>query len=306
MCTGTDLSKLKVIMMKATFQHGLAAVLAMSGFVLPAAAQSPKSIVFVSGPKDHGRMGNARHEYEKDLAVLKSCIDSLNLKDVRTQAFNGKAPGMRMLSNAAAIVLESSGDRTPEETHALFPQDALTDHKSYDPYTTERLNEFDQMMKKGVGLVAIHYTTWVNNELGRKYWLEWLGGVADYGQDDSKVLVTKWSAKPVDTEHPILRGIKPWTYEQEEFFFKERLPDDPRRTPLLTVTRPDGGDAEVVSWAVERAGGGRGFVFTGSDFHKSLSIEQHRRILANAILWAAKIEVPAGGVSCQVPEDLLK
>jgi hypothetical protein len=269
-------------------------------------AQDQKTIVFVSGPKDHGRMGNARHEYERDLAVLKACIDNSNLTGVRTMAFNGKAPNIRLLSNAATIVLESSGDRTPEETHAIFPQDALTDHKTYDPFTLDRLSQFDQLMKKGVGLVAIHYTTWVNNELGRKYWLDWLGGVADYGQDDSKVLVTKWSAAPVNKDHPILRGIKPWTYDQEEFFFKELLPEDKRRTPLLAVTRPTGGDAEVVSWAVERPGGGRGFVFTGSDFHKSHSIEMHRRMLANAILWSAKIEVPSGGVSCQVPEDLLK
>ena len=267
-------------------------------------AQDVKTIVFVSGPKDHGR--TARHEYEKDLAVLKYCIDNSNLTGVRTQAYNGKAPSIRVLSNAAAIVMESSGDRTPEETHALFPQDAVTDHKTYDAYTLDRLNQFDQLMQKGAGLVAIHYTTWVNNELGRKYWLDWLGGVADYGQDDSKVLVTKWSATPANTQHPILRGIKPWTYDQEEFFFKEKLPEDARRTPLLTVTRPAGGDAETVSWAVERKGGGRGFVFTGSDFHKNLSIEQHRRMLLNGILWAAKIEVPSGGAACNVPEELLK
>ena len=269
-------------------------------------AQDVKTIVFVSGPKDHGRMGNARHEYEKDLAVLKYCIDNANLTGVRTQSYNGKAPNIRALNNAAAIVLESSGDRTPEETHAIFPQDAVTDHKTYDSFTLERLNQFDQLMKKGAGLVAIHYTTWVNNELGRKYWLDWLGGVADYGQDDSKVFVTKWSAAPMNAQHPILRGIKPWTYEQEEFFFKERLPEDSRRTPLLAVTRPTGGDAEVVSWAVERSGGGRGFVFTGSDFHKNLAIEQHRRMLLNGILWAAKIDVPAGGAACNVPDDLMK
>ena len=279
-------------------------VVAMCGFA--AHAQETKTIVFVSGPKDHGPIGNARHEYEKDLNVLKYCIDNAGLKDVRTRAFNGKAPSIRMLSNASAIVLESSGDRTPEETHAIFPQDALTDHKSYDPYTLDRLNQFDQLMKKGAGLVALHYTTWVNNELGRKYWLDWLGGVADYGQDDSKVFVTKWSAKPMNPDHPILRGVTPWTYDQEEFFFKELLPEDSRRTPLLAVTRPTGGDAEVVSWAVQRPGGGRGFVFTGSDFHKSHAIDQHRRMLTNAILWAAKIEVPEGGVSCKVPDELLK
>ncbi|MBZ5621954.1 MAG: hypothetical protein LAQ69_24995 [Acidobacteriia bacterium] len=85
-------------------------------------AQDAKTIVFVSGPKDHGPMGNARHEYEKDLAVLKACIDNSNLKDVRTRAFNGKAPNMRVLGNAAAIVLESCGDRTPEEPTPSFPR----------------------------------------------------------------------------------------------------------------------------------------------------------------------------------------
>src|SRR5215216_699560 len=111
----------------------------------PSAPPNAKTIVFVSGPKDHGRIGNARHEYQRDLAVLKYCIDNANLKDVRTVEFNGKAPGMRFLNNAAAIVLHSSGDRIPEETHALLPQDAVTDHKSYDTYTTDRLNQFDQL-----------------------------------------------------------------------------------------------------------------------------------------------------------------
>jgi len=270
----------------------------------PAATPDQKTIIFVAGPKDHGRVD--RHEYQKDLAVLKYCVDNMGLKNVRTQLFNGKAPGMRILSNASALVLESSGDRIPEETHALLPQDALTDHKSYDPYTLDRLKQIDGLMKQGTGLVSIHYSTWINNELGGKYWLDWLGGVANWGQDDSKVLVTKWSAAPIKSEHPILRGITPWVYEQEEFFFKETMPPDPRRTPLLAVTRPAGGDAETVSWAVEREGGGRGFVFTGSDFHKNMEILQHRRMLLNGVLWAARIEIPGGGASCSVPEELLK
>jgi hypothetical protein len=280
----------------------LLAVIAVS---LPAMAQDQKTILFVAGPKDHGRVD--RHEYYKDLAVLKYCIDNAGLKNVRTQLFNGKAPDLRILRNASAIVLESSGDRTPEETHALLPQDAFTDHKRYDPYSTDRLNQIDELMKRGMGIVSIHYSTWINNELGGKYWLDWLGGVANWGQDSSKVLVAKWSAAPIKSEHAILRGITPWTYENnEEFFFKETMPPDQRRTPLLEVTRPTGGDAETVSWAVEREGGGRGFVFTGSDFHKNMEIVQHRRLLVNGILWAAKIDVPSGGSTCTPPEELLK
>src|SRR6185436_11594198 len=104
---------------------------------------------------------------------LKYCVDNSGLKNVRTQLVNGKAPNIRVLKNASAIVLESSGDRTPEETHALLPQDALTDHKTYDAYTLDRLNQIDQLMKQGTGLVSIHYSTWINNLTGGKYWLDW-------------------------------------------------------------------------------------------------------------------------------------
>jgi type 1 glutamine amidotransferase len=280
------------------------AAFGLASIVFPALAQDQKTILFVAGPKDHGRP--ARHEYERDLTVLKYCVDNAGLTNVRTQLVSGKAPSLQRLKNASVLVMESSGDRTPEETHALLPQDALTDHKSYDPYTTDRLKQIDQLMKQGMGIVSIHYSTWINNELGGKYWLDWLGGVANWGQDDSKVVVTKWSAAPIKSDHPILRGLTPWSYEEEEFFTKETMPPDPRRTPLLAVTRPTGGDAETVSWAVQREGGGRGFAFTGSDFHKSLAIMQHRRMLVNGILWAAKIEVPAGGVNCAPPDDLLK
>ena len=80
--------------------------------------------------------------------MLKYCVDNMGLNNVRTQLFNGKAPAMRILKNASAIVLESSGDRIPEETHALLPQDALTDHKSYDPYTLDRLKQIDVSLAK--------------------------------------------------------------------------------------------------------------------------------------------------------------
>src|SRR3954470_13128884 len=102
--------------MKSWKAFGCIVTLAVATLTLPAVAQDQKLILFVAGPKDHGRVD--RHEYLKDLTVLKYCIDNAGLKNVRTQLVNGKAPAMRVLNSAAAIVLESSGDRTPEETHA--------------------------------------------------------------------------------------------------------------------------------------------------------------------------------------------
>jgi type 1 glutamine amidotransferase len=268
-------------------------------FLSIAQAQVPKTIVFVGGPKDHGAPD--RHEYLKDLKVLKYCIDrSPAGKDLKTLVFNGKVPDLKRFTNVAAIVLESSGDRIGQETHALFPQDATTDGKTYDPYTLEQLKQFDALMKGGTGLVAIHYTTWINNPTGRKYFADWLGGYYEDGY--SKVVKDNWAVEPANDDHPILRGVHAWSYS-EEFFTKERLPDDPRRTTLLTG-KSETGVSSVLSWAVERSGGGRGFVMTGSDFHKNLSNEQHLRLLLNGVAWAAKLDVPPAGMTCELGNEL--
>jgi len=52
--------------------------------------------------------------------------------------------------------------------------------------------------------------------------------------------------------------------------------------------------------------GGRGFVMGGMDKHANLLLEDNRRQLLNGIVWAARIEVPAGGVASTVSEDVMK
>jgi hypothetical protein len=115
---------------------------------------------------------------------------------------------------------------------------------------------------------------------------------------------------------------------REEFYIRLRMPEtDPRRTPLLiaTPTAPTrlpaltqpmvpGGppspltdpnvEPSLVSWAIQRDGRGRGFVMTGMDWFSNLSIEPFRRQLLNGIVWAANLEVPAGGVQCAIPADI--
>jgi type 1 glutamine amidotransferase len=268
---------------------------------LAVSAFAQKEIVFVAGPKDHGVPG--RHEYGKALTLLKGCIDSAALKGISTKMYMGQPPDASELKNAAVIVLNSSGDRVPKEAHAIFPQDATTDHATYDAATMERLQKFDGLMKKGVGIAIIHYTTWVNNPTGRKYFMEWAGGYYEDGY--SKVVRSTWHVEPAKVTHPILNGITtPWTYD-EEFFTKERLSDDPHRVTLLTGTS-DTGVTSDLAWSIERAGGGRGFVMTGADIHKNMLVEQHRRLILNGIVWAAKLKVPAGGMSCDVTEDMIK
>ena len=289
-------------------------LVAVAGLSTRAAA--PTRLVFVAGPKDHGAPG--AHEHEKDLAALKGCLEQSNVADVRVDLYTGTVPSVDQLTNAAVIVMESSGDRFQNEQHALFPFDGATDHQGYDAATSDRLRQIDALTKKGLGVVVFHYATYVNNATARRYLQDWTGGYYESGY--SRTVNTEWTAAPAASRHPILSGVTPWT-SREEFYIRLRAPEDPRRTPLIiaTPTAPTrlpaltapmvpGGppspltspdvEPSLVSWAVERDGGGRGFVMTGVHAHENLQIESHRRLLLNGIVWAARLPVPAGGVTC--------
>jgi hypothetical protein len=57
-----------------------------------------------------------------------------------------------------------------------------------------------------------------------------------------------------------------------------------------------------VSWAFNRADGGRSIVWGGSDFHDNMhNVADYRRFLLNAITWIAGLDVPQGGVAAPPP-----
>ena len=61
----------------------------------------------------------------------------------------------------------------------------------------------------------------------------------------------------------------------------------------------------MLAWVVERPDGGRGFGFTGGHFHKNWGDANFHKLVLNAILWTAGLDVPAAGVERQVtPEEL--
>ncbi len=56
-------------------------------------------------------------------------------------------------------------------------------------------------------------------------------------------------------------------------------------------------------WAVERPDGGRGFGFTGGHFHLNWQNDEQRRLLLNALVWLAKLDVPEGGIDSPPVSD---
>lgn len=281
----------------------ISALLLMGLFCFPGqTVGQTKKIVFLAGPKDHGVPG--RHEYEKDLRLLAQCLEnSPNLKEVSTQVYVGRAPrDLNELKDASAIVILSSSDRAEDETHPLFPPDPSTDHHGYDAETTAYLKELDEMIKeKGIGVVVFHYANWVENWAARGYFFDWTGGL--WVQMVSRNPNDQWQMEPKNTSHPVLRGVKPWTY-RDEVFSRFFLPEDPGRTDLLigTPAKSDIGP-QVAAWAYQREDGGRGFVMGGVDYHDNMQIEDYRRFLLNGIVWAAGIQVPAAGVQSSVSKE---
>lgn len=262
-------------------------------FLVPAkASDKPRKVVLIAGAPDANHPAGT-HEYEKSVRLLRRCLEtSPNLRGITVEAhFNGWPRDDSTLNDADTIVVISSGSDRREQDHPLLAAD--------------RLKTLDRQMRRGCGLVAIHWTTFVPNEPVGERMLDWIGGYFDYQSgppprrwaSDIRTLTT--TAQPADNRHPINRGIAPFLVK-EEFYYQIRFqPDDKRRTPILQA-RIEGKD-HVVAWAVQRADGGRGFGFTGGHFFTNWYVDDFRKLVLNAIVWTAGAEVPIGGVLSTPP-----
>lgn len=262
------------------------AAIAMSGGIKKPAARL-KKIVLIAGPiTGHDKH---THEYEKNVLLIKHLLDtSPNLKNLRTEAyFNGWPQDERTLDNADTIVLISDGSDHNELDHPL--------------YVGDRRKTLEKQMRRGCGLLLFHWSTFAPARFHDQT-TDWVGGYFDYetGQTANKWFsaIQTWTGPTAlgTPSHPISRGVKPFTV-QEEFYYRIRFrPNDPRVTPILLTRPPNETQDYPVGWTVERSDGGRGFGFTGGHFYKNWSLPDYRKLLLNAIVWTAGMEVPEGGV----------
>ena len=178
-------------------------------------------------------------------------------------------------------------------------------------------------MKKGVGLACIHYATEPTLEKGETEWLQWIGGAFEVNWSVNPHWNADFAKLP---RHPITQGVKPFSIT-DEWYFPDRFPEEMKGVMPILTTAPrthheagemalmkemppvreavKKGEPQHVAWAIERSDGGRGFGFTGAHFHRNWGNENFRKLVLNALLWTAKVEVPSDGVQCQLtPEDL--
>jgi type 1 glutamine amidotransferase len=260
-----------------------------------------KKIIFIAGPPSHGP---GQHEHRAGCLLLKSCLD--RVPGVTSVVYsNGWPTDPKAFDDAAAIVVYSDGGAG----HPLLQDD--------------HLKIIGALMDRGVGLACLHYAVEPTIEKGQKEFLDWIGGAFEINWSVNPDWAAEFKTLP---DHPIARGVQPFKIE-DEWYFHMRFRDDMKGvTPLLmavpgesTTKRNDGphegnpvvrelvarGEPQCVAWAAERAGGGRGFGFTGAHFHHNWGDDNFRKLVLNAILWTAKVEVPKTGVvSVITPEQL--
>ena len=272
------------------------------------APPEPVRLVFIAGPNDHCGE-NPCHRYIEDLTLLKECLVALE-GDITFDVtlYVGERPPVGTLDEVAAVVVHSSADRKLGEWHGLFPQNQ--DSAGYDAEYQQFLEDFDAQIARGMGLMVLHYSTWVDHPTAQARYLEWIGGHYQRGQsrvdgdqstDGTTAIETVALARP---DHPVLRGVTPWTTEAEYYYNLRFRDDDPRFTPLLTSDLPvDDPQTHTIAWCVERADGGRGLGFTGAHSPRNMYLDDFRKFVLNAIAWTARVEVPRGGFTSVVSES---
>lgn len=272
---------------------GTAAWLGLLLGTLTAGAAEPRRLLLVAGPPSHGY---GAHEHLAGFRLAAEWIEQYATGVVVTVS-DGWPADPALVTGADAIIINSDGAKgSVAAAHAA---------------------ELEQAAARGAGIGLIHWALDVPAGPVRGQTLDWLGGYFETG----------WSVNPawdatvtVAAGHPITRGVRPFAIRDEWYFnmrFREGLAGV---TPLLQAVPPDGvrerpdgpysnnpqvrtarGTSEVLAWASERAGGGRGFGFTGLHDHWNWAHPDYRKFLLNAFVWLAGAEVPAAGVASPAP-----
>jgi type 1 glutamine amidotransferase len=258
----------------------------LRGIVLALAASSliaaDAKIVLLAGTPSHPP---GMHEYNAGMILLAQCLRQN--PGVNPVVVKGGWPADEsVFDGAAAVVFFMDGG----VKHAALPH----------------LELLAKLAKRGVGMGALHYGVDVPVDPGGPPFLELLGGF--YEKDYSRNPINDVMLTQASPQHPVSHGWASYQLKDEWYFHIRFRPFDPRFTPILTAALPkDAPATEPLAWAIERADGGRGFGFTGGHFHSNWGQLESRRLVLNALLWIAKVPVPAGGVKCDIaPEDLTK
>ncbi len=264
-------------------------------------AGAKKKIVFVAGRASHAP---GEHEHRAGCMLLAEHLNKSGLPVEAVVVTNGWPEDKSVFDGASAVIIYSDGGGG----HPAMQQ----------------LADLRKMAEAGVGIGCIHYAVEIPKGEPGDAFLDLIGG---YFETDWSVN-PHWDASFKLPQHEITRGVNDFDIRDEWYYHMRFRKDMEGVTPILSdlppgdsLSRPDGAhsgnphvreavlerkEPQHVMWAFERPenlGGGRGFGFTGGHFHKNWQHDDHRRVVLNAAVWIAGLEIPEEGVSSETPTD---
>jgi type 1 glutamine amidotransferase len=276
---------------------------------LPLRATTPepphRKILLIAGSKSKGP---GMHEHTKSARLLKVLLDRAGLKNVETEiVYDGWPKNLADLDTADTIVF-------------------LSDGMQWSPwsFSPERITAIQKQIDRGCGFMSYHFATYVPYKF-QKQGLAWNGGYVEYDGPKHPDMYFTQKTLPSDVlfpepKHPVMNGVKPF-HIKEEFYYKAtfvtgrqgitpllrvpELPADPKVFPGPLA----GPEDQVVMWAWDRpnsAGNkvaGRSVSATMGHFYDSWQNDDYRKLILNAIIWTAHIEVPKDGVTSTATSD---
>ena len=299
-------------MRNTLLRHASSWILAMAVLafaIQPASATNPPKhhrILLIAGSKSHGP---GMHEYLKTARLLKVMLDRAGLKDVETEViYDGWPTNVSDLDTADTIVFISDGMQWSPWT-----------------FTPERIAAIQKQIDRGSGFMIFHFATYIPFQFQREG-LAWAGGYVEY--DGPKHPQMYFTQKTLTSEvvfpspdHPVMHGVKPFKVT-DEFYYKPtfvggclgitqllRVPELPA-DPKATLPGPLAGPKDQVTmWAYDRPPTpaskipGRSIGVTFGHFYNNWQNDDYRKLVLNAIVWSAHIDVPKDGIQSAWVED---
>jgi len=256
-------------------------------------AETKTKIVLVAGKDSHGK---GAHDWGPGVDLLSRALTQESGLPIVTAVHKGGWPTDPSIFNDAAtvVILSDGGGRHP---------------------INKSLKQFDALAEKGVGLVCVHYAVEVPKGAPGDMMKKWLGGYFEVFWSVNPHWTADFQSLP---QHPITRGVKPFSLKDEWYYHMKFRDNMKGVTPILSALPPEStlkrGDGphsnnphvrksvlerkekQHVGWASERPNGQRAFGVTGAHHHTSWNQDDFRTCVLNAIVWTAKMEVPKGGV----------
>ncbi|MCC7009981.1 MAG: ThuA domain-containing protein [Acidobacteria bacterium] len=277
--------------------------LVAAAWVATVSGAADARIVIVAGKPSHPP---GMHEFragslllQKALAGVKGVTVDVYANGWPSKTVNGQTvDDSAALDGAAAVLIYADGGAG----HPAIQRDHMA--------------IVDALAAKGVGLGFGHYGVEVPAGATGEAMQRWIGGYYETNYSVNPMWAPAFNSFP---RHPVTRGVAPFSNHDEWYFNMRWTPDQAARarmTPILTATPSDdvrkgpyvspkgpyphviadSGKVETMMWVYERANGGRSFGFTGGHTHANWGDPNQRRVVLNALLWIARVEVPPGGV----------